>query len=69
MIDLLIECRDYRIPITSINPLFEDYLAGKERLILYTKQDLGSRKRDIDNQVNSTLVTMTHILIGRKGFR
>ncbi|KAL9024205.1 MAG: hypothetical protein Q9196_006688 [Gyalolechia fulgens] len=40
--DLVIECRDYRIPLTSRNPLFEENLAGRERLIVYTKQDLGS---------------------------
>ncbi|KAL8967868.1 MAG: hypothetical protein Q9197_005187 [Variospora fuerteventurae] len=41
-IDLVIECRDYRIPLSSRNPLFEENLAGRERLIVYTKQDLGS---------------------------
>ncbi|KAL8852687.1 MAG: hypothetical protein Q9221_002447 [Calogaya cf. arnoldii] len=41
-IDLVIECRDYRIPLTSCNPLFEENLAGRERLIVYTKKDLGS---------------------------
>ena len=40
-IDLVIECRDYRLPLTSRNPLFEEELAGRERLIVYTKQDLG----------------------------
>ena len=39
-IDLVIECRDYRIPLTSRNPLFEESLAGRERLIVYTKRDL-----------------------------
>lgn len=41
-IDLVIECRDYRVPLTSQNPLFEAELAGRKRLILYTKQDLGT---------------------------
>lgn len=40
-IDLVIECRDYRIPLTSRNPLFEEALAGKERVIVHTKRDLG----------------------------
>ena len=40
-VDLIIECRDFRVPVTSRNPLFEENLAGKERLIVYTKQDLG----------------------------
>ena len=47
-IDLVIECRDYRVPLTSRNPLFEAELAGRERLILYTKQDLGSEGRRQD---------------------
>jgi len=40
-IDMVIECRDYRIPLTSRNPLLEDSLAGIQRLIVYTKRDLG----------------------------
>ncbi|KAK3068073.1 Mitochondrial GTPase 1 [Teratosphaeriaceae sp. CCFEE 6253] len=40
-IDVVLECRDYRIPLTSRNPLFEDALAGKERVVVYTKRDLG----------------------------
>ncbi|CAL8577267.1 Mitochondrial GTPase 1 [Xanthoria parietina] len=47
-IDLVIECRDYRIPFTSRNPLFEENLAGRERLIVYTKKDLGSEGHERD---------------------
>lgn len=50
-IDLIIECRDYRVPLTSRNPLFEENLAGRERLIVYTKQDLGSEGRHQDKIV------------------
>ena len=50
-IDLIIECRDYRVPLTSRNPLFEESLAGRERLIVYTKQDLGSEGRQQDKTV------------------
>ena len=39
-IDLVIECRDSRVPLTSRNPMFEESLAGLERLIVYTKRDL-----------------------------
>ncbi|TKA74915.1 hypothetical protein B0A55_03755 [Friedmanniomyces simplex] len=51
-IDMVIECRDYRIPLTSRNPMFEDALAGKERLVVYTKRDLGSggSKEDIEKR-------------------
>lgn len=45
-IDLVVECRDYRVPLTSRNPLFEQSLEGKERLIVYTKRDLGGGARD-----------------------
>lgn len=51
-VDLIIECRDYRVPITSRNPLLEDHLAGRERIIVYTKMDLGTE--------NSTNVVYTH---------
>ena len=50
-IDLIIECRDYRVPLTSRNPLFEQSLAGRERLIIYTKRDLGSKDRPSDKKV------------------
>ncbi|KAK4983837.1 Mitochondrial GTPase 1 [Elasticomyces elasticus] len=47
-IDLIIECRDYRVPLTSRNPLFEESLAGRQRLIVYTKRDLGSNGKAAD---------------------
>lgn len=49
-IDLVIECRDYRVPLTSRNPLFEKALEGKERVICYTKRDLGGGVRDGRNE-------------------
>lgn len=45
-IDLVLECRDYRIPLTSRNPLFEQTLEGKERVVVYTHRDLGGDMRD-----------------------
>lgn len=51
-IDLIIECRDYRVPLTSRNPLFEQSLAGRERLTLYTKRDLGSGGGPADRKVS-----------------
>ena len=50
-IDLIIECRDYRVPLTSRNPLFEQSLAGRERLTIYTKRDLGSSDGPSDRKV------------------
>ncbi|TQB70210.1 Mitochondrial GTPase [Monascus purpureus] len=41
-IDYVVECRDYRAPFTSINPMFEEALGEKRRLIVYTKRDLGN---------------------------
>lgn len=43
-VDLIVECRDYRVPLSSRNPLFEDTLQGKERLVVYTKRDLAEEK-------------------------
>lgn len=40
-IDLIVECRDYRVPLSSYNPLIEETLAGRERMVIYTKADLG----------------------------
>ncbi|KAL6718683.1 Mitochondrial GTPase 1 [Lecanora helva] len=54
-IDLIIECRDYRVPLTSRNPLFEETLAGSERLIVYTKHDLGSGGRIADKIEESAI--------------
>lgn len=49
-IDLVIECRDCRVPLTSRNPLFEESLAGRERLIVYTKRDLVGSNRHEDKR-------------------
>lgn len=50
-IDLVIECRDYRTPLVSRNPLFEQNLGDRPRMIVYTKQDLGSNHKALDKQV------------------
>lgn len=41
-IDYVVECRDSRAPVTSINPMFEEALGKTRRLIVYTKRDLSS---------------------------
>ncbi|MCJ1307645.1 Mitochondrial GTPase [Agyrium rufum] len=58
-LDLIVECRDYRIPITSRNPLFEESLAGKERVIVYTKKDLGS-KGTFEDEKRENLIREWH---------
>ncbi|KAK6359904.1 Mitochondrial GTPase [Orbilia brochopaga] len=45
-VELIIECRDYRVPLSSRNPMFEKNLIGRERMIVYTKRDLGSNELD-----------------------
>ncbi|KAF2819444.1 mitochondrial GTPase-like protein [Ophiobolus disseminans] len=49
-IDLVLECRDYRVPLTSRNPLFEKALEGTQRIVVYTKRDLGGGNRDTRNE-------------------
>lgn len=55
-IDLVIECRDYRTPLVSRNPLFEETLGERPRLIVYTKQDLGSSNTSEDRRVSQNFV-------------
>jgi ribosome biogenesis GTPase A len=53
-VDQVIECRDYRIPATSINPMFESALGDKKRVIVYTKRDLGGNRRLKHQKVGSS---------------
>ena len=39
---LVLECRDFRVPLTSWNPLLERTLVGPRRIVVYTKTDLGA---------------------------
>lgn len=39
--DLVLECRDARIPLTSRNPVFEEALRGRARVVVFTKGDLA----------------------------
>ncbi|KAJ4263789.1 Mitochondrial GTPase 1 [Fusarium torreyae] len=41
-ISLILECRDYRLPLSTHNPQLERSLAGRERVVVYTKSDLGT---------------------------
>jgi hypothetical protein len=62
-IDLVIECRDYRVPLTSRNPLFEASLSGPERLIVYTKRDLGSMGGEQDGRVGGDFTYLRNNLL------
>ncbi|KAJ1919987.1 AP-3 complex subunit delta [Mycoemilia scoparia] len=41
-VDLVIEARDARIPLSGINPEFEKIIGSKPRLIIYNKSDLST---------------------------
>ncbi|KAL0937599.1 Mitochondrial GTPase 1 [Colletotrichum truncatum] len=41
-VGLVLECRDYRVPITSWNPILDRAIAGRERIVVYTHRDLGT---------------------------
>ncbi|KAL1957705.1 hypothetical protein VTO42DRAFT_5548 [Malbranchea cinnamomea] len=48
-VEMIIECRDFRIPHTSVNPLFEELVKDKKRIIVFTKRDMGG-DRKLQNQ-------------------
>eukprot|EP00941_MAST-03F_sp_MAST-3F-sp1_P003182 g3182.t1 len=41
-VDLILELRDARIPLSSANPLLDDLISTQSRLIVFTKSDLIS---------------------------
>lgn len=41
-ISLVLECRDFRLPLSTHNPYLERTVAGRERIVVYTKSDLGA---------------------------
>ncbi|KAI2619626.1 P-loop containing nucleoside triphosphate hydrolase protein [Hypoxylon sp. NC1633] len=45
---LVIECRDSRIPLTAVNPNLEQVIAGRDRLVVYTKSDLSAAEYEKD---------------------
>lgn len=40
-VDMVIELRDGRIPMSSANPMLQDLIANKPRLIAFTKRDMA----------------------------
>lgn len=46
-IDLVLELRDCRAPISTINVLFDKVLGKKDRIIIYTKKDLSVINNDL----------------------
>jgi mitochondrial GTPase 1 len=59
-IDLVIECRDYRTPLSSRNPTFEHHLGERPRLIVYTQQDLGSNYSAADTARENIIAKWFH---------
>ncbi|TPX19004.1 uncharacterized protein E0L32_011321 [Thyridium curvatum] len=48
-VGVVIECRDFRVPLTSWNPLLEQTLSAssdRAHIIVYTKRDLGPARQD-----------------------
>ncbi|KAI1803753.1 P-loop containing nucleoside triphosphate hydrolase protein [Daldinia bambusicola] len=46
-INLILECRDSRVPLTGTNPMLEKALAGRDRIIVYTKSDLWAPSKSV----------------------
>jgi len=57
-IGLVLECRDSRIPLTSTNPLLESTLAGRDRIIVYTKSNYCAPTRSRSNRTLDARVTL-----------
>jgi len=45
LVDLVIECLDARVPISSRNPKIDELLGDKKRLIVFTKVDLADSQK------------------------
>ncbi|OAA72123.1 GTP-binding protein [Cordyceps fumosorosea ARSEF 2679] len=41
-ISVVLECRDFRLPLSTQNPSLERAVAGRRRIVVYTKCDLGT---------------------------
>lgn len=41
-ISIVLECRDFRLPLSTHNPSLERAIAGRQRIVVYTKSDLGT---------------------------
>jgi len=54
-IDLVLELRDARVPISSKNDLLQRVVRDKEKLVLYTKRDQSNITADLMTQYNKML--------------
>ena len=46
MVDLVIEVIDSRIPVSSRNPIIDELVKGKKRIIILNKSDLADANED-----------------------
>ena len=46
LVDMVIEVIDARIPVSSRNPIIDELVAGKRRLIVLNKSDLSDKKEN-----------------------
>lgn len=70
-IDLVIEARDARLPLTSVNAAFDDVLrqswgldgrpSGRGKLVVYTKRDLAEARYE---QVSRSNVSVSVMRLG-----
>lgn len=42
LVSLVLECRDFRLPLSTQNPSLERSVGGRDRIVVYTKSDLGT---------------------------
>ncbi|KAJ2310778.1 Mitochondrial GTPase 1 [Coemansia sp. Cherry 401B] len=66
-VDLVVETRDARIPLSSINKQFEQIIKGKRRVVVYNKADLAPSaiqaavRQEMDKRGQHVLFTDTSI--------
>lgn len=58
--DLILEVRDYRIPLSSRNPLIEETIGSKRRMIIYMKKDLGCNGTKEDDRREAVMRKWHH---------
>ena len=54
-VDMIVEVRDARIPLSSNNDRFEELLARKQRILLFNKKDLAEEST---NKVSRTICNL-----------
>ncbi|KAJ2897545.1 mitochondrial GTPase [Zalerion maritima] len=59
-ISFVIEARDYRIPLTSLNPELDRALQGRPRIIVYTKCDLVFRSPEREGRLRQWHLDNNH---------